>query len=1396
MPNTKIYLHNIDLSQNQLINAVLENADTAPVNPVDGQIYYNTVDKQIYFYNAGGSNWQSLDSEYKNSSWYTTTNNAAQWDQAYSWGDHSQAGYTSIPTGTGLVNSDNGVYSFVTNNSTFWNQAYTELSAAYSWGNHALMGYVTSNLYTANGTLSSTRVVTGGDKAIAFTFTQPAANYTFTIGTPTGLGVASWPATFVRQGEFNISTTNTAEPENSRYWGRNQTTSLKTLYVNQSYADVTAETVGGAVSIYNQNLRTYRGSPLDISTTASTSSSMYGIYNLIGHGYTGTALTTAQIYTQNVNAYRGTINNNIGTIVNAVGIYTDLQMSIVTTAQNSTITNYYGIYVSGVIGATSGPTAALTNYIGVYLPAPTVRTTGTITNRWGIYANDSVMNHYIQGNVLIGSTTNSGLAKLQVTGSIQQSDVVSSLLKADSTGKIVAAVAGLDYYTLPAQPGAGTYYLSSDGVTASWVNTSVLSQNIYNTDGSLTGDRTIGSGSGPFKLILQPSLDIQGKVSGFTSKSYTFLSGSSTTVNSSFHVENVLSVTPTVNESRVLNFMYGSVTNNATTATFSSITGAQIYLQGNGTNVNNGVSLTGLNVTLERGAAVTEVSTNANSSMVGANIYLGTNSTATSPFTVGTAKMMNVFNQFISGTFTNIYGIHNYGLIGRTSVSRGVTVSNYYGYYSSLDVGWSSGLGGTITNAYAIYLSPYVTNTTGTIVNRWGIYAPDSYANHYLNSNLLIGTTTPSGARVQVVGAIQQSNALSSMLKADNAGILVAATLGIDYSVIPSHVGQSQKFLYSDGTGMSWQYITETDPIYTASSWYTTPNYSTNWNTAYSWGNHASVGYVTKNLYTENGSLTSNRTVAMGSYTLTFDNDIYVGVLRIGKGNNGNTNIVFGNGLGAVTTGIDNTAIGFSSLAVVSSGYQNVGIGSISLLQITTGYRNVGIGNNAIREITTGFLNTAVGYNTGRGIITGSYNTIIGAGVTGLPSALNNNVIIADGQGNIRIRVYEAGDVVIAGATNSGLAKLQVTGAIQQSSVLSSLLKVDANGVLVSATAGVDYQTPITLSGLNGVPTSRTLTINGTAYDLSADRSWTISTVGSDTNIYNTNGELFENRTMAGSGFTLTLNPSVTFTNTTLFQNTITEAGASSYTYYNTRNTVDFTRTNDNVTSNIYSYNSVLNLVGTTANSRLTGYGYYSEINRTSASDISTSTANIFYGFYSKITQNGSAKSSALVRTFYGQPLIYQGDVTTVDILRGLGTVGLSTSSATVTNYYGVRLGVQVGWTSGVYTGVITNHYGIYLETPTVNITGSITNRWGIYAPDSAMNHYFQGSLNIGTATVENSAILNVSSTTKGFLPPRMTASDKTNITNPAAGLIIYQTDGVVGLYIYNGSGWKALTMV
>lgn len=48
----------------------------------------------------------------------------------------------------------------------------------------------------------------------------------------------------------------------------------------------------------------------------------------------------------------------------------------------------------------------------------------------------------------------------------------------------------------------------------------------------------------------------------------------------------------------------------------------------------------------------------------------------------------------------------------------------------------------------------------------------------------------------------------------------------------------------------------ESDPIYTASSWFSTTNNSTNWNTAFGWGNHASAGYfsATQMSLTSNGS--------------------------------------------------------------------------------------------------------------------------------------------------------------------------------------------------------------------------------------------------------------------------------------------------------------------------------------------------------------------------------------------------------------------------------------------------------------------------------------------------------------------------------------------------------------
>jgi hypothetical protein len=60
----------------------------------------------------------------------------------------------------------------------------------------------------------------------------------------------------------------------------------------------------------------------------------------------------------------------------------------------------------------------------------------------------------------------------------------------------------------------------------------------------------------------------------------------------------------------------------------------------------------------------------------------------------------------------------------------------------------------------------------------------------------------------------------------------------------------------------------------------------------------------------------------------------------------------------------------------------------------------------------------------------------------------------------------------------------------------------------------------------------------------------------------------------------------------------------------------------------------------------------------------------------------------------------------------------------------------------------------------------------------------------IGTTSPHASAKFEVFSENKGFLPPRMTASQRGNIPSPAAGLMVYQTDGTTGLYYYNGTAW------
>ena len=69
------------------------------------------------------------------------------------------------------------------------------------------------------------------------------------------------------------------------------------------------------------------------------------------------------------------------------------------------------------------------------------------------------------------------------------------------------------------------------------------------------------------------------------------------------------------------------------------------------------------------------------------------------------------------------------------------------------------------------------------------------------------------------------------------------------------------------------------------------------------------------------------------------------------------------------------------------------------------------------------------------------------------------------------------------------------------------------------------------------------------------------------------------------------------------------------------------------------------------------------------------------------------------------------------------------------------------------------------------------------------------GNVGIGTTSPNAAALLDVTSKTKGFLPPRMTTVQRDAITTPPAGLMIYNTT-TNKLNFYNGSAWEAVTSI
>lgn len=83
-------------------------------------------------------------------------------------------------------------------------------------------------------------------------------------------------------------------------------------------------------------------------------------------------------------------------------------------------------------------------------------------------------------------------------------------------------------------------------------------------------------------------------------------------------------------------------------------------------------------------------------------------------------------------------------------------------------------------------------------------------------------------------------------------------------------------------------------------------------------------------------------------------------------------------------------------------------------------------------------------------------------------------------------------------------------------------------------------------------------------------------------------------------------------------------------------------------------------------------------------------------------------------------------------------------------------------------------------------------NRFGVQVFSITLS---SNNMLIGTSTDVASSLVTMESTTKGFLPPRMTTTQKNAIASPATGLVLYDTT-LNKLCVRTASAWQTITSV
>ncbi len=172
-------------------------------------------------------------------------------------------------------------------------------------------------------------------------------------------------------------------------------------------------------------------------------------------------------------------------------------------------------------------------------------------------------------------------------------------------------------------------------------------------------------------------------------------------------------------------------------------------------------------------------------------------------------------------------------------------------------------------------------------------------------------------------------------------------------------------------------------------------------------------------------------------------------------------------------------------------------------------------------------------------------------------------------------------------------------------------------------------------------------------------------------------------------------------------------------------------------------------------------------------------TAQYYRGDKTWQTLDKSAVGLSNLDNIQQMPLSYLSTVTT------LGTSDVLVPSQNAVKTYVDNSITNYSVTNTDLSGISAN-CGVG-QVITVNGSGDFV----CFNPADYADNFFS-SFGIG-ASPDASAALDVNSTTKGFLPPRMTTAQRIAIATPAEGLIVFDSD-LSNLYIYKNAEWKTLT--